>query len=308
MERKGALSSSAATKPTSHWLSNRSDGQGGGTIVLMPGQGKFSVAGGKRKLQQQKSRSQPVTSKKRSIDRAPASQPERKSILQRSSSGPAIDLVSDEEPGFSAASQPNTTAPLLQKKTMAEFNAEIAHMCSFEQKQVLKYVADGHNVCFTGSAGTGKSFLIQKLCERFSLLGQKKFEDFFVTASTGIAAVPLGGSTVHSFSSIGRGEKGTKLLVHQIRRSQKSMDRWKKASVLIIDEVSMVKLPKFILQRTDFEQLSTDIFDKIDQIGRRIRAKEAPFGGLQIILSGDFFQLPPVPVSALHQSGRCKLT
>ena len=101
-----------------------------------------------------------------------------------------------------------------------------------------------------------------------------------VTASTGLAACNVGGVTLHSFGGIGLGKEAKPELVRKIKRNQKAKNRWMRTKVLIIDEISMV---------------DGDLFDKLEGIARTIRNNGRPFGGIQLVITGDFFQLPPVP-------------
>jgi ATP-dependent DNA helicase PIF1 len=101
-----------------------------------------------------------------------------------------------------------------------------------------------------------------------------------VTASTGLAACNIGGVTLHSFAGIGLGKEPVEDLVKKIRRNAKAKQRWLRTKVLIMDEVSMV---------------DGDLFDKLEQIARTLRNNGRPFGGIQLVITGDFFQLPPVP-------------
>lgn len=101
-----------------------------------------------------------------------------------------------------------------------------------------------------------------------------------VTASTGLAACNVGGVTLHSFAGIGLGKDEVDELVKKIKRNQKTKHRWMRTKVLIIDEISMV---------------DGDLFDKLEEIARRMRNNGRPFGGIQLVITGDFFQLPPVP-------------
>jgi ATP-dependent DNA helicase PIF1 len=103
-----------------------------------------------------------------------------------------------------------------------------------------------------------------------------------VTASTGLAACNIGGVTLHSFAGIGLGKESAEDLVKKIRKQAKARQRWMRTKVLIIDEVSMV---------------DGELFDKLEQIARTIRNNGRPFGGIQLVITGDFFQLPPVPDS-----------
>ena len=101
-----------------------------------------------------------------------------------------------------------------------------------------------------------------------------------VTAPTGIAAVNVGGVTIHSFAGIGLGNGGTEEIIARVKRSKKACENWANAAALVIDEVSM---------------LSGALFELLDALAKAIRCKPSlPFGGLQLILCGDFCQLPPV--------------
>lgn len=151
-----------------------------------------------------------------------------------------------------------------------------------KQEHILREVEKGENLFFTGSAGTGKSFLTRKIIEQFhtGFMGA----GVYVTASTGAAAVNIAGCTLHSFAGIGLGAESVAVLFKNIRSNPKprfrhAKMRWMKARTLIVDEVSM---------------LDAGLFDKIEELARLLRGNDEPFGGIQIILCGDFFQLPPV--------------
>ncbi len=88
--------------------------------------------------------------------------------------------------------------------------------------------------------------------------------------------------TLHSFAGIGLGKEAAPDLVKKIKKNQKAKHRWMRTRVLIVDEVSMV---------------DGDLFDKLETVARTIRNNGRPFGGIQLIITGDFFQLPPVPDS-----------
>jgi len=142
------------------------------------------------------------------------------------------------------------------------------------QHEALNILKSGHNVFLTGSAGSGKTFLLNEF------ITYLKSENILagVTASTGIAATHINGRTIHSWCGMGIEES----MNHQVRNSITKGDlkqRLKKSQVLIIDEISM---------------LSANRLDLVDSICRVVRKSEHPFGGLQVVLSGDFFQLPPV--------------
>lgn len=154
---------------------------------------------------------------------------------------------------------------------------------SEEQRKVLNLVADeGKSVFFTGSAGTGKSVLMREIIAVLRKRFQREPDRVAVTASTGLAACNIGGVTLHSFGGIGLGKEDVPTLVKKIKRNQKAKLRWQRTKVLIIDEISMV---------------DGDLFDKLEAIARSIRNNGRPFGGIQLVITGDFFQLPPVPDS-----------
>lgn len=143
------------------------------------------------------------------------------------------------------------------------------------QKQALQILKSGANVFLTGEPGSGKTYVINQFV---SYLKSKKIKPA-ITASTGIAATHIGGTTIHSWSGIGIKESLNKSEINNIIGNDYVYIRVKKAKVLIIDEISM--LPPNTLQM-------------IDAICRGIKLKQLPFGGIQVVVVGDFFQLPPV--------------
>lgn len=150
---------------------------------------------------------------------------------------------------------------------------------SAEQSHILRLVTEGSSVFYTGSAGTGKSVLLREIIKALRKKHAKSSDAVAITASTGIAACNIGGVTLHSFAGIGMGAENVEDLCKKIKRNKKAITRWLRTKVLIIDEVSMV---------------DGDLFDKLSRIGSTLRKKSDPFGGLQLIVTGDFFQLPPV--------------
>jgi ATP-dependent DNA helicase PIF1 len=95
----------------------------------------------------------------------------------------------------------------------------------------------------------------------------------------GIAAVHIGGTTLHSFAGCGLGEQSAEQLAANVKRNKASCQRWEQAKFLLIDEISM---------------LDGELFDKLEHVARIVRRSKQPFGGMQLVLCGDFFQLPPV--------------
>ncbi len=143
------------------------------------------------------------------------------------------------------------------------------------QKEALDILKMGHNVYLTGAAGSGKTHLLNDYIEYL----KSHDVDVGVTASTGIASTHLGGTTIHAWSGIGVRDR---ISEHELEGMEEKSYLWKRferARVLIIDEISM--LHHFRL-------------DLVDRVLRFFKRNEHPFGGLQVILCGDFFQLPPV--------------
>ncbi|KAF8078244.1 PIF1-like helicase-domain-containing protein [Lyophyllum atratum] len=108
---------------------------------------------------------------------------------------------------------------------------------SDEQRQVLELVKSGGNVFFTGPAGTGKSVLLREIIRELKLT-----MEIAVTATTGIAGVNIGGSTVHSFAGIGLGKETAEKLAVKVDRSTFASARWRNLQVLIIDESKVFTL------------------------------------------------------------------
>ncbi|MEI7741212.1 MAG: PIF1 family DEAD/DEAH box helicase [bacterium] len=143
------------------------------------------------------------------------------------------------------------------------------------QSQALAILKSGANVFLTGEPGAGKSYTVNAYV---SYLRSHDI-DVAITASTGIAATHVGGVTIHSWSGIGIRPMLTKSDLNKICGTDYVSKRILKSKVLIIDEISM---------------LNPDTLDMVDSVCRAVRQDDRPFGGLQVILSGDFFQLPPI--------------
>ncbi len=143
------------------------------------------------------------------------------------------------------------------------------------QNTALNILKTGNNVFITGSAGTGKTYLLNKFT--FYLKSRKIIPT--IVAPTGIAASHLQGQTIHSFFSLGIRDAIDDYYIESLIQKKYLQTRFSKLKVLIIDEISMV---------------SPEIFSSIDRILRAFKKNDNPFGGVQTILSGDFFQLPPI--------------
>ena len=143
------------------------------------------------------------------------------------------------------------------------------------QSEALAILKTGVNVFLTGEPGSGKSYIVnQYVSYLFSCWIAPD-----VTASTGIAATHIGGVTIHSWCGIGIKSTITKQDLGTIAGKEYVVRRVRRAQVLIIDEISM---------------LSADTLSSVDRVCQELRENPAPFGGMQVVLVGDFFQLPPV--------------
>ncbi|BEI91501.1 uncharacterized protein CcaverHIS019_0403210 [Cutaneotrichosporon cavernicola] len=167
------------------------------------------------------------------------------------------------------------------KPSLPTVNIRNKLVLSTEQQEVLKMVVDqGRNIFFTGSAGAGKSVLLREIIKSLHIKYAKSADAVAVTASTGIAACNIGGVTLHSFGGMGLATEEASILANKVKRNKKAAARWSRTKVLIIDEISMV---------------DAELFDKFNKVGQIMRKKPGvPFGGMQLICTGDFFQLPPV--------------
>jgi ATP-dependent DNA helicase PIF1 len=142
-----------------------------------------------------------------------------------------------------------------------------------EQESCITAALRGDNILITGSAGTGKSTILREMQKRLP-------GDLPITASTGIAAINVGGMTLHSWAGIGIGEGTAEEIAKRlIDRKGDAYWRIKNHTRLAIDEISMI---------------SGRLFNLLDGVFQAVRKNGKPFGGLQLILFGDFLQLPPV--------------
>lgn len=151
-------------------------------------------------------------------------------------------------------------------------------MLNNKQKYAFEKIIRGSNVFITGPGGTGKSFLINYYVNFLKTIDTDT-KDYAITSTTGLSAKLINGTTLHSFAGIGHGNDSFEILLDRINNNYFSKKRWKQIKILLIDEVSM---------------LSPRLFEKLDALARKIRRNSKPFGGIQIILFGDFFQLPTV--------------
>lgn len=147
------------------------------------------------------------------------------------------------------------------------------------QHQALLSMINGSNTFLTGSGGTGKTYILNEFIQYYKKNISNEKYVLAITSTTGSSASLLNGITLHSWGGIGLGSKMVDYYYDNIISNQSKKRNWLKARVLIIDEISM---------------LNPELFEKLEILARRIRKNNQPFGGIQIILSGDFCQLPNI--------------
>ncbi len=144
-----------------------------------------------------------------------------------------------------------------------------------KQETALAILKTGQNVFLTGQAGAGKTYVLNQYIEYLRV----RQIPVAVTASTGIASTHMNGMTIHAWSGIGIQNEFDKVNVQRLATRDDYLERIKNTKVLIIDEISMLHAKQV---------------DTINQVLKHFRKNEMPFGGVQVIFSGDFFQLPPI--------------
>jgi len=144
------------------------------------------------------------------------------------------------------------------------------------EKQTIAFglMAEGKSVFLTGPGGVGKTALIKLFWDRYYL--DRKIA---ITSTTGTSALLIQGTTIHSYLGIGTGAGTTESMVMKIQKMKWLRDRWLSLKCLVIDEISM---------------LDPDVWDKLEHVARIIRRSPHPWGGIQLVISGDFLQLPCV--------------
>ena len=145
---------------------------------------------------------------------------------------------------------------------------------SAKQQIAFDIVSKGENVFITSAAGGGKSFFIKTIYHHY-----KERKIIAITSTTGTSAILINGVTLYSYLGIGLGNSDVSSLFLMIKKRRDVLRRWRDLDILVIDEISM---------------LSPVLFDKLENLARVIRKNNLPFGGIQLILSGDFLQLPVV--------------
>lgn len=144
-----------------------------------------------------------------------------------------------------------------------------------QQSKALAILKSGRNVFLTGSAGAGKTYVLNQYIQYLKQHGVP----VAITASTGIAATHMNGQTIHSWAGIGIKDYVSDRYLASLRDKKYFRDKMDKVKVLIIDEISM---------------LHRNQLDAVDYVLKFFKQNDEPFGGVQVIFSGDFFQLPPI--------------
>lgn len=158
----------------------------------------------------------------------------------------------------------------------SDFKAQIAALgLTEDQARFAEAFFTGRNVLLAGKAGTGKSYVLKALFDYLT----KSRVSVARTATTGVAAFGIGGQTIHSWAGLGLADEHVESLIEAIKKKGKVKARIRAAQVLFLDEVSMAK---------------ADLLDKLDGVLRYFRDSPDPFGGIQVVLSGDWLQLAPV--------------
>ncbi len=193
---------------------------------------------------------------------------------KRQDTAPYVPPSTVPPASVSACTMPPTTTTAVK---LGDLNAG--------QRDAHTGVLAGDNVFITGAAGTGKSFLLR--CMIDTLEARLGSSGVAVTAPTGIAASHINGQTLHSWAGIGLGKGNASKLLEKVMGNASACERWRRVRALVVDEISM---------------LDGQLFTSLEYIARAVRGSSRPFGGVQLVLCGDFFQLPPV---SLQYGGFC---
>jgi len=162
------------------------------------------------------------------------------------------------------------------KKTGSNIPTEYNLDLSASQKRAFIKFKMGDSLLILGSAGTGKSRLVKEFL-KYNQENDNK--TMYITSTTGISAYNIGGITINSFMGIGTAEAPVEVLLKRLRYKQSIRDRIIQTEILVIDEISM---------------MSASTFEKINVIFQTFKRCKRPFGGIQLVLTGDFLQLETV--------------
>lgn len=154
-----------------------------------------------------------------------------------------------------------------------EYSAELSE----SQQKAFEKFKKGDNILILGAAGCGKSKIVKEMYRYIKKTNSNK--EMYITSTTGISAYNIGGITINSFMGIGTGESSIDILLRRLRYKMNIKDRIRRTDILVIDEISM---------------MSADIFEKIDIICQTLKKSRKPFGGIQLVITGDFLQLETI--------------
>ena len=172
--------------------------------------------------------------------------------------GESFTIVESKQKG----KKPTPVAPVEEEDDLEQDNTYLDN--------ITDLINLGENLFITGYAGTGKSYILNKLKKKFKI---------DVTSTTGLAAVNIQGQTIHSWAGVGICNKPVQEVIEKIMKRAALKKQIFNCKILAIDEISM---------------LDAKTFDYIDTVLRTLKDSSKPFGGIQVLLFGDFFQLPPV--------------
>jgi len=161
-------------------------------------------------------------------------------------------------------------------RTGSKIETEYSPDLSESQKKAFEKFKKGDNILMLGAAGCGKSKAVK---EMYKYIKKNNSKEMYITSTTGISAYNVGGITINSFMGIGTGESSIEVLLRRLRYKMNIKDRIKRTDILVIDEISM---------------MSADIFEKINTICQTLRKCRKPFGGIQLVITGDFLQLETI--------------
>lgn len=160
----------------------------------------------------------------------------------------------------------------LKKQTSTDSMEKVTNTDDEVFEKIVSLIEDGNNIFITGGAGVGKSYTLNKLKDMYD----KKLH---ITSTTGISAINVNGQTLHSWAGIGLADKPVEDIVKRIRKKPALYKTLLCCEMLAIDEISM---------------LDNYTFDYVNELLKAVRESDKPFGGIQVLIFGDFFQLPPV--------------
>ena len=183
-----------------------------------------------------------------------------------------FDAPFADEEEIVSTSKPIKKTEKPQKFAKSNLKPEFVFEDNEDLKKIDDFIRNGDNVFVTGFAGTGKSYILNKLKEKY----KKKLT---ITSTTGIAAVNVKGQTLHSWAGVGLCRNPINVTVDKIRQRPTQFRQIVGCKILAIDEISM---------------LNVETFQYVNEVLKQVRENDKPFGGIQVLFIGDFFQLPPV--------------